>query len=127
MLCNSQFHTALLTDHVHYPSTVYTVVPVYIAEIAPKKLRGRLISFISLGLTGGVLVCLISLSQTVSDFWLISSEIIFSLKTLFCINLFTGGGCRQFDMSTVHFWLEDFTFSRNSHRNNSCSWNDFPS
>ena len=117
-------YTALLTDHAHYPSTVYTVVPVYIAEIAPKKLRGRLISFISLGLTGGVLVCLVS--QTVLDFWLISSEIIFNLKTLSAINLFAGGVCRQFDMSAVHFRLEDFTFSRNSHWNNSCSWNDFP-
>ena len=37
-------------------SVLYTVVPVYIAEIAPKKLRGRLISFNSFGLTSGILV-----------------------------------------------------------------------
>ena len=37
-------------------SILFTVVPVYIAEIAPKKLRGRLMSFNSVGLTAGLLV-----------------------------------------------------------------------
>ena len=41
-------------------SVLYTVVPVYIVEIAPTKLRGRLISFNSVGLTAGLLVRIIT-------------------------------------------------------------------
>ena len=50
----------ILLLYGHYTLNVYsvlfTVVPVYIAEIAPKKLRGRLMSFNSIGLTTGLLV-----------------------------------------------------------------------
>ena len=54
----------LVVLYEHYTlnvySVLYTVVPVYIAEIAPKKLRGRLISFNSVGLTAGLLVRIIT-------------------------------------------------------------------
>ncbi len=32
------------------------VVPVYIAELSPKRMRGRLVSFTALALSGGTLV-----------------------------------------------------------------------
>ena len=43
-----------------YPCThrvILMVVPVYIAELAPKKVRGRLVSFTAIGVTTGILVC----------------------------------------------------------------------
>lgn len=51
--------------------------------------------------------------------------VVFNLNTCLMLLWFTGRICRQFGMSTVHFRLEDFTVSRNSHRSNSCVWNDF--
>ena len=37
-------------------SILFMVIPVYIAELAPKKLRGKLVALISVNLTGGILV-----------------------------------------------------------------------
>ena len=50
--CN---HTSFHIQH-HMCSILYVVVPVYIAEISPKKLRGRLMAFNFIALGSGLLV-----------------------------------------------------------------------
>jgi len=49
------FLSYIPTQH-HMCSILFMVVPVYIAEISPKKLRGRFVSFNSVALSSGLLV-----------------------------------------------------------------------
>ncbi len=45
---------------IHACRMLFMVVPVYISELAPKSQRGRLVCFNILGLTGGLLVSVIT-------------------------------------------------------------------
>ena len=58
MFCPSfPMHMDITYQYNTMCSILYMVVPVYIAEISPKKLRGRLMAFNSIALTSGFLVC----------------------------------------------------------------------
>lgn len=51
MLCKSVCVCVCVVHRV-----LFMVVPVYIAELSPKRIRGRLVSFTALALSGGTLV-----------------------------------------------------------------------
>jgi len=75
--------------HIHHMcSILYMVLPVYIAEISPKKLRGRLVSFNFIALTSGLLVETCNLCYTeMRNLW---------AKLPFLLSI--GGTCGQLGM-----------------------------
>ena len=53
----SPSHSLLIPSSLSLPSVLSMVVPVYNAEVAPKHLRGRLVSLTQLLITAGIMVC----------------------------------------------------------------------